>query len=103
MNSRSIAPSVAIVVAMISSITLAQTVETEVGRLQPSQSDVGDYLGTSVAVDGNLIVVGSPWSDGSVSNGGSAFVWEWNEVNWDLVGSLDPLILNPDDLFGASV
>lgn len=103
MNSRSIAPLVAVVVAMITSIAISQTTETEVGRLQPSQSNVGDQLGTSVAVDGDLIVVGSPWSDESASNGGSAFVWEWNEVNWELVGSLDPLILDTDDLFGTSV
>ena len=103
MNNRSIALLVALVVAMISSIVLAQTVETEVNQFKPSQSDVGDNLGTSVAVDGDLIVVGSPWSDESVSNGGSAFVWEWNEVDWELVGSLNPLILNPGDLFGVSV
>ena len=42
MNNISIAPIVALVVAMISSIVLAQTVETEVSRLQPSQSIVGD-------------------------------------------------------------
>jgi hypothetical protein len=103
MNSRSVALSVAIVIAMISSHTIAQTIETEVNRFQPSLASGGDRLGSSVAVDGNLIVVGAPASDVHGHDAGLAFIWEWRNSEWWLLSSIIPPAINPDDFFGASV
>ena len=104
MNKRSVAPSVAIVIAMISPVTLAQETETEVGRFQPPQASVGDQLGTSVAVDGDIIVVGAPYSDVVANNAGLAFVWEWSDVDWQLIGLIQPPTpLHAGDNFGTSV
>jgi len=103
MNSRSAATSIAIVVAMISPIALAQTTETEVNRFQPSLAGGGDRLGSSVSVDGSLIVVGAPTSDVYGNDAGLAFIWEWRDTEWFLLDSIIPPAINPDDFFGASV
>ena len=88
---------------MISSITLAQTIETEVNRFQPSLVGGGDRFGSSVAVDGDLIVVGAPASDVYGQDAGLAFVWEWRDTEWLLLDSIIPSVINPFDYFGASV
>ncbi len=83
----------------------AQTSQSEAMRVQP-QGLIGTapQAGSSVAVDGDVLVVGVPGNANPGVNAGAAFVYQWNGYAWDLIGdltsSLPPM---PGDSFGASV
>ena len=51
----------------------------EVDKLLASDGASGDDLGSSVAVDGNIIVAGAP-GEGSA---GAAYVFEYDGANWN--------------------
>lgn len=57
-------------------------------------------FGTSVAIDGNLALVGEP---GTRQQAGSAHLWAFDGVNWNHLRTLEPLDLQPGDLFGRAV
>jgi hypothetical protein len=44
----------------------------------PTEGDVGDLFGGSVAIGGDVIVVGAKGDNDT----GSAYVFEWNETSW---------------------
>ncbi|HJR06826.1 MAG TPA: hypothetical protein VJ842_06185 [Pyrinomonadaceae bacterium] len=52
-------------------------------RLQASDAAGGDYFGTSVAIDGDTVIVGAPFDDNSAgSNAGSAYVFTRSGNVW---------------------
>lgn len=42
----------------------------------------GDRFGSSVALDNDRLLVGAPWRDNGVSDGGSALLFEYDGSNW---------------------
>jgi hypothetical protein len=65
-----------------------------------------DKFGLSVAIDGNVLVVGAPYrDDANGSNVGSAYVFEWNStaLQWDPVDQLFADNGAAGDNFGSSV
>ncbi len=76
--------------------------------LKASSPERDDYFGNSVAVSGDTLVVGAPYSNGTplnnfVSNSGSVFVFVRNSNTWSLQASLRASNTGTDDAFGSSV
>jgi hypothetical protein len=76
----------------------------EAQRLTPSDTGNDDAFGSSLAVDGDLLVVGAPYRDGAAFIQGAAYVFEW----FDGIGYVEQVkLLAPDgaafDFFGHSV
>ena len=64
----------------------------------------GDQFGASVAVDGNIAVVGAPVRDFQyASNAGAAYVFTRSGTTWSYAAELKALDLHAGDAFGASV
>lgn len=64
----------------------------------------GDYFGSSVAIDGVHIIVGSYLDDYAfVNNAGSAYVFEDGGVSWSEIAKLVPSDAAVSDQFGISV
>jgi uncharacterized repeat protein (TIGR01451 family) len=72
-------------------------------KLTPSSGAAGDAFGSSVDVNGDQVVVGSPGTDGNGADSGSAHVYGHDGSQWMNLGELT----NPDgaagDAFGSSV
>ncbi|MDD3686717.1 MAG: MBG domain-containing protein, partial [Bacteroidales bacterium] len=74
-----------------------------------SDRAVSDNFGYSVAIDGNYAVVGAYWEDhdasgaNTLSNAGSAYIFEFNGTTWTQAQKIVAPDRNVDDLFGASV
>ncbi len=62
-----------------------------------------DSGGFSVAIAGGIAVVGAPRNDGSGSNSGKAYVFEFDGTSWAQVAIIDPADNLAGDLFGYSV
>lgn len=65
-----------------------------------------DHFGVSVAVEGDVIAVGAPQSDGfdgSPANHGAVYTYRRYGTNWEWRGLLEASNLEADDGFGASV
>jgi len=64
----------------------------------------GDYFGSSVAIDGDTVVVGAPQDDfGGNTDQGSAYVFEKSGNSWTRTGELIPNDGEDYDYFGSSV
>ncbi len=66
----------------------------------------GDHFGTSVAVDGNTVVIGANGSDSNSVDSGAAYVFERDEGgkgNWGEVEKLTANDGGPNEFFGYSV
>jgi hypothetical protein len=84
--------------------------QSETSVLHASDPQIEDYFGYSVAVSGDLIVVGSRFEDGGVgdpiSSAGAAYVFERAQDradNWGEVQTLHASDAQSDDQFGYSV
>jgi hypothetical protein len=78
----------------------------QVKKLLPATHAADDRFGFSVAVDGNLIVVGAPSTNQQASNDGAAYVFERHRGGPDTWGQLARLAgsrASAEDLFGQSV
>ncbi|MEO1697137.1 MAG: hypothetical protein AAFU73_07575 [Planctomycetota bacterium] len=80
--------------------------------LKAPAPDVWDHFGWSVAIDGDLIVVGTPFydaapgappDDDSVPEGGAGFVFRRTAAGWALEEVLRAAFLDPTDGLGSSV
>ncbi len=81
---------------------------TESATLNPSDGGVGDRFGDSVAIDGNVIVVGAPTHDTSGNlNRGAAYVFVKPAAGWAGTISQNAKLIAGDgqagDWFGGSV
>jgi hypothetical protein len=79
----------------------ANWVQTQ--QLQASDAANEDAFGTSVAISGNVAIVGAEFADNGASNTGSAYIFEYNGTDWVQTAELIPGDLNIEDKFGFSV
>lgn len=78
----------------------------EVVKLVGTDTAMFDYFGHSVAISGDLLVVGAPGSDPSGDNSGAAYVFERNQGGsnaWGQVAKLTASDGAATDSFGTSV
>ena len=65
--------------------------------------ETNDKFGTAVVIDGNTIIVGNRYHDGSATNSGAAYLFEWDGDSW----SEGQILEDPDgaasEYFGCSV
>ena len=74
----------------------------EEAKLTASDAGANDFFGRSVAVSGNVIVVGAPNED-LPNNGGAAYVFSRANGIWTEDVKLSPADISADDLFGTAV
>jgi hypothetical protein len=72
-------------------------------KLNASDGIIGDYFGTSVCINGDYVVVGTPSDDGQFAGEGSAYVFVRNGVNWSQQSKLVATLPGPDINLGYSV
>ena len=75
-------------------------------KLTASDAAAGDYFGYSVAISGDMAVVGADGNDDGVTNSGSAYVFQRDQGSPDNWGELKKLTASDaaaNDWFGASV
>ena len=77
-------------------------------KLIAEENRNGDYFGSAVAISGNTIVVGAPFSDpnlgdGRVISAGASYVFTLQGGKWSQQAMLVADTANPFDLFGQSV
>jgi hypothetical protein len=81
--------------------------EDRIWRLEASliaaAGRTGDGLGTSVSLDGELLVAGAPLADDIALNAGAVEVWTWPFGVWTSQQRLVPPALLSDDRFGVSL
>lgn len=51
-------------------------------RLVAPDTDGWDYYGWSVAIDGDVIIVGAAWADGFANESGAAYVFRYDQSFW---------------------
>jgi hypothetical protein len=80
---------------------------TQTAKLTASDKVVDDYFGSSVLINGDVVVVGAPWADPSgISNAGSAYVFVKPVGGWVDMTQTARLTASDKaagDLFGWSV
>jgi hypothetical protein len=85
-------------------LTLAQCEVHEDAKLTASDAVLGDYLGWSVSVSGDVAVVGAVFDDCAVGDFcGSAYVYRFNGSTWVQEQKLTASDAAHGDLFGLSV
>ncbi|MEM7307274.1 MAG: hypothetical protein AAF682_11420 [Planctomycetota bacterium] len=76
----------------------------EVDKLLASDGSAGHELGTSVSIDGDFAILGSPDGMTGLSSSGTAYVFErQTDGTWSEVTKLEPLDPSTNDDFGWSV
>ncbi len=79
---------------------------SEVKKLLASDAQANDLFGASVAVSGDIAVVGAYWEDAAGSDAGAAYILQRNEDgadNWGEVTKLTASDAQAGDQFGFSV
>ncbi|KAH8068715.1 hypothetical protein JL721_6578 [Aureococcus anophagefferens] len=78
---------------------------TQVAKLVASDAAADDWFGYSVAVSGDLVVVGALWNDDAGSGSGSAYVFRTTNdgASWTQVAKLVASDAAAGDSFGSSV
>jgi len=81
---------------------------TQVAKLTANDGAAGDYFGSSVAIDGNTVVIGAYGDDGTGGNSGSAYVFRRITAGditsgWAQVAQLTADDSAVEDNFGFSV
>ncbi|MBL7163789.1 MAG: sortase [Anaerolineales bacterium] len=81
---------------------------TQESKIEPDDDKTGDFFGSSVAVNGGIVVVGVPFADpdlgaGQVTNAGAAYVFKKKANRWELDEKLVPDRALAFDNFGDSV
>ncbi|KAH8066830.1 protein kinase [Aureococcus anophagefferens] len=77
----------------------------ELAKLVASDAAEGDYFGDSVAISGDLVVVGAPYNDDAGDYSGSAYVFQATNdgASWTQVAKLVASDAAAYDYFGGSV
>lgn len=73
----------------------------QLAKLTPADSAAGDVFGWSVALDGDIAVIGSPWDGDNGAVSGSAYVF--NAITGQPIAKLTPADGAAGDQFGISV
>lgn len=74
-----------------------------ISKISPNDLNNYDNFGTSIDIDNNFIVVGSPNHDQFVTDGGSVYIYEYSVGSWDLRRKIISSDVNISDSFGHSV
>ena len=83
---------------------LASATAAQIFKLPAPDTVAGNFFGGSVAVDGNIAVVGSTGYSGCGANSGAAFVYEKSDSNsWAQTHILQPSDCQEDHFFGKTV
>jgi hypothetical protein len=83
----------------------------QVAKLYASDGDSDDHFGSSVAIDGDTVVVGAGLDEHNGTESGSAYVFEkghdgdsaWDDGSTDQAAKLDPSDGDSEDHFGRTV
>jgi hypothetical protein len=75
----------------------------ETAKLFPPDANTGDSFGDSVAIDGNIAVVGAYLNDSNGSDCGAVYVYELSGSQWTERQKLTASDGSPGDRFGRSV
>jgi hypothetical protein len=73
------------------------------GSLRAGDGAPYDYFGHQIAIDGEHVIVGAPFSDELGDHSGCAYVFSRSESGWVEAGKLTPSDGGPGMQFGASV
>jgi hypothetical protein len=103
MHQRSILCSSLVTVALVFAGPASALTASQLAKLTPSDLAAGDKFGQSVAVSGNLAVVGAHEDDATATNQGSAYIFEWNGSAWVQQAKLVASDAAASDRFGRSV
>ena len=78
---------------------------SEEAILTAGDGRINHQFGSAVAVTGNMVVVGSPYSfnDGETENGDSAYLYRWDGINWTEEIQLTSADDGGADSFGSAV
>lgn len=68
-----------------------------------SDREADDRFGTSVAIDGNRVVVGAPFDDDIANSTGAVYIFEYDGTNWNEITKLTDPALQANDEFGHDV
>ncbi|MGD9128483.1 MAG: Ig-like domain-containing protein, partial [Planctomycetia bacterium] len=74
-----------------------------VAKLLADDGEAGDIFGCSVAIDGNMAIVGACQDDNGYSDTGSAYIFEKTETGWVQMAKLTADDFAASDIFGGSV
>ena len=77
-------------------------------KIQPSDLEAGEHFGCSVAISGEIAIVGAYGAKGEngteeSENTGKAYIFQWENDNWEQKQQLKPNDLERGDCFGHSV
>lgn len=72
-------------------------------KLTPSDGDAYDCFGSSVAISGNCLVVGTPYDEDRGTDSGSAYIFERTGTDWLQQAKLTASDGQVSDYFGSSV
>jgi len=72
-------------------------------KLTASDARAFDNFGFSLAIDGNVIVVGAPFHDGAGANSGEAYVFAWDGNTWRQTAQLTARDAAAGDEYGSAV
>ncbi len=77
---------------------------TQIAKLTASDPENEDFFGTSVAIDGDYIVVGASYEDSGALDAGSAYVFKRNsDISITQIAKLQASTPTTQSFFGASV
>ncbi|MEM9159497.1 MAG: hypothetical protein AAGB46_10645, partial [Verrucomicrobiota bacterium] len=97
-------PKAAFILGLVLSAYMGEAaIVSEVAQLHASDPEGFDYFGTSIAVEGDLMVVGSPFEDEEGTDAGAAYVFARSGGNWTEVQKLTVPSGDFDGEFGQSV
>ena len=74
-----------------------------VDALVPDQHSVGDRFGTTLALAGDVAVVGAPGDDSAAPDAGSVHLFRWTGGGWVWEAELTAADAEPNDAFGSSI
>ncbi|KAL7483837.1 hypothetical protein ACHAWX_000189, partial [Stephanocyclus meneghinianus] len=91
--------------AYIFELNVIAGVWNQKAKLVAADGAGGDYFGSSVAISGNVVVVGAYLDDDKGSNSGAAYIFELNEITgiWNQKAKLTAADGAASDYFGYSV
>lgn len=90
--------------AYVFSFNAASSVWDQQQQLLPFGADVNDQFGFSVAIDGNIIVIGAHGVDlPGATNAGAAYIFEFAGGSWSEVAKITASDAQAGDVFGTSV
>jgi uncharacterized repeat protein (TIGR01451 family) len=72
-------------------------------KLTASDARPFDNFGFSLAIDGNIVVIGAPFHDGVAGNSGEAYVFLWKGNTWSQMAKLTASDAAAGDEYGSAV